>query len=101
MLLKAKFLQLADNQQLFYIHFQGVTGIQTLYMKIKQPVPAPGILLQILAENCWQQIKLSEHLYWTIRKKPLFSRECRISGVLPAKAISSSGKYIFVLYTFA
>lgn len=60
MLLKAKFLQLAENQQLFCIHFQGVTGIQTLYMKIKQAVPAPGILLQIFSEIHWQQIKLSD-----------------------------------------
>lgn len=60
MLLKAKFLQLAENQQLFSIHFQGVTAIQTLYIKIKQAVPAPGILLQILSEIHWQQIKLSE-----------------------------------------
>lgn len=45
MLLKATFLQLAENQQLSCIHFQGVTGIQTLCMKIKQAVPVPGILL--------------------------------------------------------
>lgn len=49
MLLKDKFLQVAGNQQLFCIHFLGVMAIQTLYMKIKQAVPAPGILLQILS----------------------------------------------------
>lgn len=59
MLLKATFLQLAENQQLSCIHFQGVTGIQTLCMKIKQavPVPVPGILLQTLSEIHWQQMK--------------------------------------------
>lgn len=60
MLLKAKFLQLAVNKQLFCVHFQGVTGIQILYTKIQQATPAPGILLHILSEIYCQQIKLSD-----------------------------------------
>lgn len=69
-------------------------------MTIKQVAPAPGILLQILTEIHWQQIKLSERFRQTLGTKPLPSRECWISGELPAKVVSIPVKYVFVLYAF-
>ena len=50
-------------EQLFCIHFQGVMRTQTLFVELKQPVPAPGILLQILSEIHWQQVKLPECIF--------------------------------------